>query len=512
MRRAAALLVLALAAPALAEETTHADDWYAVYLNGQKAGHAHTVVLKITDPTAAASSATWVTTTDTQLKLSRMGAEVELVIGTRIEENAEGRVTGFRQTQSMSEVDIVTQGRLAGDVLRLDQNGVPGRVAYPEGALGPAAVDRRVAAAGFEPGTTTTVRGFTTEAPGTAAELTFAVEGTEGVHVIDRKLRLHKVKTTNSQSAARSMFLWYDGNGRMQVSESDVPGVGVLRMVRTSELLARAVSSPAEVFASSLIEPDRGIEGPRRARRAVFRFARIDGEAFEAKLYEGEGQTVGPLQEDGSRTIAVERWEPPRDFEALQRPVEGAGLESYLAPSAYLESDDPLLREHAVRTVGDQTDALVCARRIEAYVRTLVADKSMDVGFATAAETVRSREGDCSEHAMLTAAMARAVGLPSRVVMGLVYVPGLSGAGVGPKGAFGYHMWTEVLVAEDRWFPIDAAIGGFDATHIAMAKSDLSTTSPVSQMILPLLEAISSLSIHVVDVERVRPDFGDEDD
>lgn len=499
-RRAAAVLVLALALPAVAEETVRSDDWYAVYINGKKAGHAHTIVLRVDDETAAEGRPSWVTVTDTFLRLARSGTEVTLDLSSRVEEDADGRVVRFRQAQTMSDVDVVTTGRTVGDVVRLDQNGVAGQVAYPEGAVGPAATDRRVAAAGWEPGTETRVLGFATDAPGVAAELTFTVEGEESLQVIDRRLVLHRVRARNSQSAARSLFMWYDGTGRMHVSESDVPGVGALRMVRTTETLARAASSPAEVFARSLLEPDRGIEGPRRAVRAVLRLSRTDGEPFTALLYEGEGQSVSSAA-DGSVTVTIETWTPPRDFAAWGLPAPADGIERYLAKTAYLETDDPAIRHEAAGLLGGQPDALRCARRIETYVRTVVTDKGMDVGFATAAETLRSRKGDCSEHAMLCAALARAAGLPSRVVLGLVYVPGMSAPGVGPKGAFGYHMWTEVLVAENRWYPIDAALGAFDATHIAMAKSDLSTTSPVSQMILPLLEAISSLRIEVVSVE-----------
>ena len=75
------------------------------------------------------------------------------------------------------------------------------------------------------------------------------------------------------------------------------------------------------------------------------------------------------------------------------------------------------------------------------------------VAFASAAETVRSLEGDCSEHAVLCAAMARAAGMPSRVVSGLVYLPPGGGLG-GERGVFGYHLWAEALVGPDAWLRI----------------------------------------------------------
>ncbi len=494
------LAVSAIARPALAADDLDSDDWYALYVNGTKAGEAHTAVRRVEDDTAPGSSAGWITTTDTRLTLSRQGAAVELTLGSRVEENAAGRVTAFRQVQKLSERAIVTEGTVVGDTIHIVQNGIPGEVSYPAGALGPVATDRLVLASGFAAETETSVLGFAVDHPAVGANLVFTVVGDESVRVLDRRLRLHRVSVKNSTSAARSLAMWFDGTGSMFVSESDVPGLGILRMVKTTESLAKAVSSPAEVFSTSLIEPNRGIPSPRRTTHAVLRLSRKDGEPFTAHIYEGEGQMTGAPREDGALDVTVSSWAPAGDFKAFRRPVTGEGLEPYLAKSAYLEIDDERVRAHAERAVGDEKDALVCAREIERYVRVFVSDKSMDVGFATAAEVARSAEGDCSEHAMLSAAMARAVGLPSRVVMGLVYVPGLSADGVGPRGAFGYHMWTEILVAKDRWYPVDAALGGFDATHVAMGKSDLATTSPVSQMILPLLEAIASVRIEVVEV------------
>jgi len=506
---AALLAAFTLSVPGrsvLAADALHSDDWYALYVNGTKAGQAHTSVVRIAPDTDAATGSDepegerWITTTETDLSLSRQGAPVAIHVSSRTEEDADGRVIAYRQVQRMSGRDIVTEGRVEGDTIQIHQNGVPGEVTYPSGALGPAATDRLLLAAGFEAETSTAVFGFTIDHPAAGAHLVFTVVGDESLRVLGRRLHLNRVKVENSTSASRSMAMWYDDAGRMHVSESEVPGLGTLRMVKTTEDLARAVSSPAEVFSASLIEPDRGIPSPRRTTHAVLRLSRKDGRPFDARIYAGEGQSPSDVHADGAIEVTINAWTPPDDFTALRRPVTLDGLDAFLAKTAYLETDDERVRRHAERAVGDEKDALACAKRIERYVREFVSDKSMDIGFATAAEVAQSAEGDCSEHAMLSAAMARAAGLPSRVVMGLVYVPGLSSPGVGPRGAFGYHMWSEVLVAKDRWYPVDAALGGFDATHVAMAKSDLATTSPVSQMVLPLLEAIASVRIEVVEV------------
>jgi len=78
------LLPLSLAAallaprPAAAEETVQSDDWFAVYVNDTKAGHARTRVLRVDDPTSRDSRPSFVTETTSEFHIARAGAEMPL--------------------------------------------------------------------------------------------------------------------------------------------------------------------------------------------------------------------------------------------------------------------------------------------------------------------------------------------------------------------------------------------------------------------------------------------------
>ena len=106
-------------------------------------------------------------------------------------------------------------------------------------------------------------------------------------------------------------------------------------------------------------------------------------------------------------------------------------------------------------------------QRIEAFVRDYIRTKSLDVGYAYALEVARTPEGDCTEHAVLVAALGRAAGIPTRVVDGLAYAPGFAGR----DQVFVPHAWTQAWV-DGRWQSFDAALDGFDAGHIALAIGD----------------------------------------
>jgi transglutaminase-like putative cysteine protease len=78
---------------------------------------------------------------------------------------------------------------------------------------------------------------------------------------------------------------------------------------------------------------------------------------------------------------------------------------------------------------------------------------------------MEDKKGDCTEHADLFATLARAAGIPARVVSGLMYV--------GDDGrAFGGHAWNEVVL-DGRWVPVDPTWNEteIDATHIRTGDS-----------------------------------------
>ena len=113
---------------------------------------------------------------------------------------------------------------------------------------------------------------------------------------------------------------------------------------------------------------------------------------------------------------------------------------------------------------------------------------------ATAADVAETVAGDCTEHAVLLAAVCRARGIPTRVAIGLVYSARDQG--------FAFHMWNEVWV-EHRWVPLDATLGrgGIGAAHLKLAHSDLSLESADSAM-LTVLQVINQLQLKILSVEH----------
>ena len=180
----------------------------------------------------------------------------------------------------------------------------------------------------------------------------------------------------------------------------------------------------------------------------------------DASLLLNDGRQQWTKQPDGSQAVAVAV--PPVDpAKVAKLPVDRAQFGAELAPSVFVQSDDPRIRALAAEIVGSERDAYAAARKINRWVFKNLR-KVGSAALSNAVETLASREGDCTEHTVLFVALARAAGLPARECAGLVAIER-------GEGLY-YHAWPEVWVGQ--WIAIDPTLGEdlADATHIKFSQ------------------------------------------
>ncbi|MBZ0171892.1 MAG: transglutaminase-like domain-containing protein, partial [Phycisphaerales bacterium] len=168
-----------------------------------------------------------------------------------------------------------------------------------------------------------------------------------------------------------------------------------------------------------------------------------------------------------------------------------------------LTCDDPRVAELARDALtAAPEDAAKRAELLRRFVHRHIRTKDLSVGFASAAEVARTREGDCTEHGVLLAALLRADGIPSRVVSGLIYADQFAGS----DDIFGYHMWTQAYLeidGEPRWVDLDATLPDslpMTATHIALAVTGLPDENRINALV-ELAPLMGRLAIKVENVE-----------
>ncbi len=168
--------------------------------------------------------------------------------------------------------------------------------------------------------------------------------------------------------------------------------------------------------------------------------------------------------------------------------------ESFSKPSPVIQSDDPYIKKIAKEFVADSTPDKTKLEKLRLGVYRWLKNKTpFSPRMASASEAARTQSGDCTEHAMLLAAVVRSLGVPARVAGGLVY------NGDSEKPAMVYHAWTEIY-GRDRWVSVDASVEASqtNATYIKFVDSDLPDQNPYVVM-LPVLSALKEMKISFDD-------------
>lgn len=181
------------------------------------------------------------------------------------------------------------------------------------------------------------------------------------------------------------------------------------------------------------------------------------------------------VMKDGILTTYVENL--PKEPVPVQSLIGQPNLEVYLQGDTLTEVYDPLIQKTAREIVGKETDLWKRALLVHQFVFKEL-EKTPTVSIPNAIEVLKTKKGDCNEHAVLYTALARAANIPARTVVGLVYSTSRNGS-----AGFFYHAWVEVFTGKD-WIAIDPTWNQIpaDATHIAFIEGGIESQVQVTSL------------------------------
>jgi hypothetical protein len=132
-----------------------------------------------------------------------------------------------------------------------------------------------------------------------------------------------------------------------------------------------------------------------------------------------------------------------------------------LEPAERIPSDGPEIIAKKDEIIGAEKDPAKIAKLLVDWVAKEI--KGTVTDSQSPLETLKSRNGNCQSHARLYAALARAAGIPTRFVSGLVYLQGQG---------FLYHSWAESYL--NGWTELDPTFGETPAnlTHIMLVEGE----------------------------------------
>ncbi len=285
---------------------------------------------------------------------------------------------------------------------------------------------------------------------------------------------------------------WIDEDGRILKASSPLG----FSMEKTEYELARQAQEDARLTRATGVETDVILATAVRSNVDL-----ADVEQYEEIRFRLSGVDLAGFELDGGRqtlrgdTLIVrrERWaslEP-----GYELPYPRMDLREALEPEPLIQSDDRRIIERAQQLTASRTrwrqDPKEVARSLTVSVYNML-EKRITFSVPNAVQVLETLQGDCNEHTVLYVAMARALGLPARTAVGLVYV----------DGAFYYHAWPEVWLGE--WVAVDPTFGQHpaDAAHIRFVVGGLAQQVEIVRLIGNLDIEVLSQSVAVEQDRR----------
>lgn len=163
-------------------------------------------------------------------------------------------------------------------------------------------------------------------------------------------------------------------------------------------------------------------------------------------------------------------------------PYNKDDLNNFINPDEWILSDyKPLYDTGNVYARAQGYDAFKFTEYLNGYIYNLI-KTSPAFTLSDSRDILKSLSGDYMEKSIMFASYARAGGLPTRLIGGLVY----------KNGYFYFHIWPEVWF--DKWVPADPTLLQFpaDATHIPLKQGTLKD-------IISIIDDLKNVKIEVLE-------------
>ncbi len=436
------------------------DTWMNIFQGDQKIGFSHSILKR--DPAGYRLEQT------VRMRLSTMGLVQDVTLSTRSRLRPDLSLFSFdfRMDSGRFRFEgkgLLEQGKLAAEI---KGTGDARKVEIPvSGPVHPASVIYdAVIASGMKPGETRRFEVFDIASLG-RTPVSVTMEGKEKIFLMGASRDVSKV-TVDYKGMTQEA--WISEEGEVLKEE----GLLGMRLEKTDRYKAVSgiVSRPdRDLTQLASVPVDAPIENPKTRTRLV---VKIDGVSAADLDFNGGRQRFA------ENTLVIEK-ERLSDLENgfAATPPGAADLDA----TPFIQSDDKRIRDLSRRITAQGDSSLEKVRAIVEWIQENIQKKPV-ISIPDALSVLENRSGDCNEHAVLFAALARAAGIPARVEAGLVYL----------EDGFYYHAWN--LVDVGGWITVDALFNEIpaDVTHIRLIRD-------AEKKQLDLVSVIGKIDISVVD-------------
>ncbi len=465
------------------------ESWQTIWNQDQRIGYSHSTSSEKIEE----GQKVYVSDTLLSMTFNRFGQTLSIRQKSHVEETEEGQLLRFTSTmENPPNSKTVSSGVVEGDEIKLTTK-VSGRtttktVSGMKGILSLSWPERVIQEGKLKKGVP---QSFEVFEPQIGSKATVTVKHIQDVPLPKDGMFYREVSLKEELNGAPPIESTITCNPDWSVVKVTMPLLNMeMRAATEEEALAPIGENEFDLATDTMVRVS-GMKDVPRAKSVTYRIE-VDG-VNPAEIFDESAVQKIRVIDDETIELIVTR----KSLKSLPR-IEGeVGTvdNSYLKASQFLECETPILVSLAEKVeAGDSV--IQTSARLERFVRKYVSDKNFSTAMATAAEVAESKAGDCTEHAVLLAALLRIKKIPSRVAIGFVYSD--------PHKAFVGHMWTEAWL-RDQWIPLDATLGqgGTGCGHLTITTSSLSDdeAAPAAQF-LPMIHLLGRTQIEVVSIEE----------
>jgi transglutaminase-like putative cysteine protease len=294
-----------------------------------------------------------------------------------------------------------------------------------------------------------------------------------GDETIELDGETHSTFVVKAEMLGLESKLYFEKESGQLIMQSSPMGITIKRESLENIADFGTGSEGLKIYETYAIYPRGRVKKPRKTTHLIANIAGISA---------GYDFPVDERQMFADGRVEIRTFDTEGQFDLSS--IDTTKFKEQLESTPFMPCDDKDIVSLARKITGNDDITKEDIRKLIDWVYANI-KKSPTFSVPYAKEVLKNRIGDCNEHAVLFAALARALGVPTKVVVGIVYV----------DGAFYYHAWNEYYWG--GWIACDPTFGQHlaDATHIKLEEGTMLD-------FIKVIKLVGQLSITIVETSQ----------
>lgn len=296
---------------------------------------------------------------------------------------------------------------------------------------------------------------------------------------------LDKYKISIDLIPSLGNYEWYDKQGNLYKRYSSI--LNTEEKIISKELL-EVCQNKTNIFFKNLIPVDTYIKKPQDINNITYKID-LSNPVQKELFISDDRQRI--IQSNKKTTYLKVFNEKPLAKKYIY-PVNTVGSKHLLVSNSIIDAQNKDIIKIAHNILNGQNNPFNIVKEMEKWVNSNIEKDATSNHINNTAEILAKKSGNCIDHSVLLASLLRSVGIPSKVVIGLVYTST-------PENSFSYHSWVKTFIGD--WINLDPYYpqSTFSPVHISLYESDFNKKNESDFILKNLINSMANLKIAILN-------------